>query len=142
MVEQWIAAIANQNTTAATDSELDEAAAVLGVQLPEDYRAVMRHANGGESQFGKSWILIDPLDAVLDRNTILREGGFPIGFTFFGSDGGNDGYAWDTRPERKSLYVAVPFIVPDPDLVIPCGDTFEEFLAALHRGIGFDHSSS
>src|SRR5258708_30044259 len=142
MTEQWIAAIADQDTTRATDSELDEAAAALGIELPEDYRAVMRQANGGESEFGASWIVINTLEAVLDRNTILRGGGFPTGFTFFGSDGSNDGYAWDMRPERESLYVAVPFIVPGPDLVIPCGDTFEELLAALHRGIRFYPSSS
>ncbi len=142
MTEPLLTAIATDDSQGATEQELDDAAAALGIELPEDYRAVMRHANGGEIEFGESWIVIDPLEAVLDRNTILREGGFPTGFTFFGSDGGNDGFAWDTRPERESLYVAVPFIVPDPDLVISCGDTFEEFLAALHRGIRYERSSS
>src|SRR5712664_2768125 len=103
MTEQWIAAIADQDTTRATESELDEAAAALGIELPEDYRAVMRQANGGESEVGASWIVIKTLGAVLDRNTILR-GGVPTGFTFFGSDGSNDGYVWDMRPERESLY--------------------------------------
>src|SRR5713226_2691967 len=82
MTEPLLTAIATDDSQGATEQELDDAAAALGIELPEDYRPVMRHANGGEIEFGESWIVIDPLEAVLDRNTILREGRFPTGFTF------------------------------------------------------------
>ena len=38
----------------ATDDELDEAEAQLGITLPADYRTVMRQANGGDAEFGDS----------------------------------------------------------------------------------------
>lgn len=141
MTERLLTAIATDDSQGATEQELDDAAAALGIELPQDYRAVMRRINGGECDFGESWIVLQSIEAAIERNAAFKEAGFPP-FIFFASDGGGEGYAWDMRPERESLYVAVPFIVPDPDLVIPCGDTFEEFLAALHRGIPFDRSSS
>jgi len=48
------------------------------------------------------------------------------------------GYAWDLRPGRHSRYVVVPFIVPEDEAVVPCGDTLEEFLSILHDGISFE----
>ena len=72
-----------------------------------------------------------------ERNPGLEIPGYAAGFTFFGTNGGGEAYAWDWRPERRSRYVVIPFIVPDPDVAVPCGDTLEEFLAVLHGGIPF-----
>jgi cell wall assembly regulator SMI1 len=132
--ERLLTAIASADSQGATEQELDAAAAALGIELPEDYRAVMRRINGGECEFGESWIVLDSLEAAIDRNATFKEAGFPP-FIFFGSYGGGEGYAWDLRPEAHSRYVVVPFIVPEDEAVIPCGETLEEFLAVLHGGI-------
>ena len=58
MTERWITTAAAEGSRGATDEELDAAATALGIQLPEDYRAVMRSANGGDSEFGESWIVL------------------------------------------------------------------------------------
>jgi cell wall assembly regulator SMI1 len=134
MTELLLTAMATDDPQGATDQELDDAAAALGIELPEDYRAVMRRVNGGECDFGESWIVFQSLEASIERNATFKEAGFPP-FIFFGSDGGGDGYAWDLRPERHSRYVVVPFVVPGDEAVIPCGDTLEEFLSVLHGGI-------
>jgi cell wall assembly regulator SMI1 len=136
MTERLLAAIAADDSLGATEQELDAAAAALGIDLPADYRAVMGRINGGECDFGESWIVLQSLDAVIERNATFKEAGFPP-LIFFGSDGGGEGYAWDLRPNRQSRYVVVPFIVPDDEAVIPCGDTLEEFLSVLHGGIPF-----
>ena len=137
MTERLLAAITTDDSQGATEQELDDAAAAFGIELPEDYRAVMRRTNGGECDFGESWMVLQSLEAAIERNATFKEAGFPP-FIFFGSDGGGDGYAWDLRPERHSRYVVVPFIVPEDEAVIPCGDTLEEFLSVLHGGIPFE----
>ena len=140
MTERWLAAVTEGDSSGgASDDQLDAAAAALGIELPEDYRAVMRRINGGECDFGESWIVLQSLEDAIERNAIFKEAGFPP-FIFFGSNGGGEGYAWDLRPGRHSLYVVVTFIVPDDEAAIPCGDTFEEFLSVLHSGIPFQRS--
>ncbi len=137
MTERLLTAIVTDDSQGATEQELDSAAAALGIELPEDYRAVMRRINGGACDFGGSWIVLQSLEAAIERNASFKEAGFPP-FIFFGSDGGGEGYAWDLRPERHARYVVVPFIVPEDEAVIPCGDTLEEFLSVLHGGIPFE----
>jgi cell wall assembly regulator SMI1 len=137
MTERLLTAIATDDSLGASEQELDAAAAALGIELPEDYRAVMRRINGGECDFGQSWIVLHSLDAAIERNATSKEAGVPQ-FIFFGSDGGGEGYAWDLRPERDSRYVVVPFVVPDDEAVIACGDTLEEFLSVVHGGIPFE----
>jgi len=137
MTERLLTAIATDDSQGATEQELDAAAAAFGIELPEDYRAVMRRINGGECDFGESWIVLQSLEAAIERNATLKEASFPP-FIFFGSDGGGMGYAWDLRPKRHSRYVAVPFIVPEDEAVIQCGDTLEEFLSVVHGGLPFE----
>jgi len=137
MTERLLKAIGADYSQGATEQELDAAAAALGIELPEDYRAVMRRINGGDCDFGDAWIVLYSLEAAIERNAVFKEAGFPP-FIFFGSDGGGEGYAWDLRPERRSRYVAVPFIVPEDAAVIRCGDTFEEFLSVVHGGLPFE----
>src|SRR5260370_10748491 len=100
----------------------------------------MRRINGGECDFGESWIVLHSLGAAIERNATFKEAGFPP-FIFFGSNGGGEGFAWDLRPERHSRYVVVPFIVPEDEAVLPCGDTLGDFLSALPSGLPF-HTSA
>jgi len=45
MTERLLAAIGTDDSQGATEQELDAAGAALGIELPEDYRAVMRRIN-------------------------------------------------------------------------------------------------
>jgi hypothetical protein len=138
MVDQWIAANSGPDSAGATDQELDAAEAQPAITFPSDYRAMMRRANGGEGEFGDSWVRIWPVERLVEANVGYRVAEFAIGFTIFGSNGGGEAYAWDRRPTRKAEYVVIPFIVPEPDAAVPCGDSLEDFFATLHRGIPFD----
>src|SRR5258708_38929660 len=102
MTEQWIAAIADQDTTRATDSELDEAAAALGIELPEDYRAVMRQANGGEREFVASWVVIYTLEGGFFCNNIFLGGGGRTRFSFFCTAGTKERHAWGICAARET----------------------------------------
>jgi hypothetical protein len=137
MVDQWM--LANSGATSgASDEALDVAAAQLGVELPSDYRTMMSRANGGEAEFGQSWIVMWRVEDLAERNAGYGVQEFAPGFTFFGSNGAGEAYAWDWRATRQARYVVIPFITPEPDAAVPCGDSLEEFLATLHRAIPFE----
>jgi hypothetical protein len=123
----------------ASDAELDEAEHRLGVRLPDDYRSTMRQSDGGDAGFGESWIVLWPVADLAERNEDYQAAECAPGFTYFGSNGANEGYAWDWRQERRSLYAVLPLIGPDPEAAIPCGDTLETFLGTLFHGIAFQH---
>ena len=136
----WVAAVSAAELRGATNDELDEAATRLAVALPEDYRALMRRVDGGESDFGASWVSLTPAVQLAEVNDDCQVAELAPGFTYFGSNGAGEAYAWDWREARRSLYVVIPFISPAPAAAVPCGDTLEEFLATLYRGIPFGRS--
>jgi hypothetical protein len=140
MVHQWIAVNSGAATQGASDDTLDVAAAELGIELPSDYRTMMSKVNGGEAEFGESWIVMWRAQELVERNADYKVQEFAPGFTFFGSNGAGEAYAWDWRPTRQAHYVVLPFITPEPDAAVPCGDSLEEFLATVHRGIPFERS--
>jgi hypothetical protein len=137
MVDRWLATT-GPDAPRATDEELDAAQTDLGVVFPSDYREMMRRANGGEAEFGSSWIRVWPVGHLAEANAEYQVKAIAPGFIFFGTDGGGEAYAWDFRPNRRSQYVVIPFIVPEPEAAVGCGDSIEEFLATLHRGIPFE----
>jgi cell wall assembly regulator SMI1 len=123
-----------------SEEDLDRVEARLATKLPADYRAPMRRSDGAEAEFGQSWVVLWRVGDLVEHNEAYRVAEFAPGLTFFGSNGAGEAYAWDWRPTRRSLYVVIPFITPDPEATVPCADTFEEFLSVLHTGIPF-HSS-
>jgi hypothetical protein len=114
MQERWLATIAGPDSSGASDADLDAAAASLGIQLPEDYRAVMRRTNGGDHEFGESWLLLYRAEDLAANNAGYAVKEFAPGFSYFGSNGAGEAYAWDWRPDRKSRYVVIPLIEPSP----------------------------
>ena len=98
MIELLLETMPTEDSVGASDQQL------------EDYRAVMRRINGGECDFAQSRIALQSLEDAVERNATFKEAGFPP-FIFFGSNGGGEGYAWDLRPERHSLYVGKTFSV-------------------------------
>lgn len=80
MVDQWIAANAGTNSAGATDSELDAAATYLGIELPTDYRSMMRRANGGETEFGDAWIRLWQAGELAEHNAGYQVQEFAPGF--------------------------------------------------------------
>jgi hypothetical protein len=140
MTERWLEVVSDARSEGASNEAIDAAASQLGIDLPPDYRAVMRAANGGDSEFGESWIVLWDVEDLVERNAGYQVTDLAPGFTFFGSNGAGEAYAWDWRIPGKLRYVVIPFIVPEPEAAVPCGETFEEFLSVLHQGIPFDRA--
>jgi SMI1 / KNR4 family (SUKH-1) len=137
LTDKWLALAGRDG---ASEEQLARAERELGVQFPDDYRSVMLRCDGGDADFGESWVALWSACDLPERNRSLKIAQFATGFTYFGSDRAGEGYAWDWRVTRHARYVVLPFISPDPDAAIPSGNTFEEFLAVLHSGIPFTGS--
>jgi SMI1 / KNR4 family (SUKH-1) len=138
--EMWLATVGSR--AGVSPEALDAAEARLGRHFPADYRQVMARAEGGESEFGESWLVLDTVESMLSRNENQELMQFFPDITFFGGDGGGEAYAWDWHARRGGVYIVTPMIGKVDDDSIACGDTFEEFLALLHAGIRFDRTHS
>lgn len=139
MTEQWLAAVGRAGAGGASDEALDAAASQLDIDLPTDYRAAMRLVNGGESEFGESWVVLWKVEDLAETNAGYQVRDFAPGFTLLGSNGAGEAYAWDWRNRDRMRYVVIPFIF-EAEAAIPCGESFEEFLTTLHAGIRFDRA--
>ena len=126
----------------ASDEALDAAQEQLGITFPAYYREVMLQTDGGEADFGASWLVLNSLESMLDRNLDKDLMQYFPGLTFLGSDGGGEAYARDWRARPGSLYLVTPFSGNFEEDSIPGGNTFEEFLSILHRGIRFGRVGS
>ncbi len=121
----------------ATDSALQALQDEVGVQLPDAYLDQLATSNGGEGDLGvdPGWLQLWPAGQVLSSNVecgVAEELPWLFGF---GTSGGGDLLAFDTRAGTPYPVVAVPFIPMEEDSVVQVADSF----AAFREHIGRPH---
>ena len=94
---------------AAGEQAIQGAERECGVQFPDDYRAFLAQFNGGEGFIGKHYLVLEKAEELMKFNRDLEVNEYAPGFFMFGSDGGGDGFAFDTRSSPYRV-VIVPFI--------------------------------
>ena len=100
----------------------------LGLNLPHDYKEFLLSSNGGEGLIGENYIVFWRAEDLEPLNAGYEVANFAPGFLLFGSDGGGEAYAFDTRKSPWEV-VQIPFIgMDDP---IARGSSFTEFCASL-----------
>lgn len=115
----------------ASDDVLRAAVRDLKAELPPDYTEFLRTSNGGEGFVGKSYIALWRAEELKTLNDSYEVAQFAPGLLLFGSDGGGEAYAFDTR-ESPWVIVRVPFIgIADAQSAIPLNRSFVEFLQNL-----------
>jgi len=100
-----------------------------GLDLPEDYSDFLKFINGGEAFIGGSYAILYRLEDLMKHN---KDYGFPDfhpNYFLFGSDGGGDAYAFNTRRNPWSVCV-LPFIGND-ECETESSRNFSEFLENL-----------
>lgn len=104
------------------------------VPLPEGYLQQLGVSNGGEGDLGAEpgWIAFWAAEDVISFNNSYDIASLLPGFFGFGSDGGGELFAFDTRNGQPYPIVAVPFIPMDTSLAIPVSSSF----AHLQKLIG------
>jgi hypothetical protein len=103
----------------------------LSFSLPADYVQFLRQMNGGEGFVGKSFFRAWPVEDLIEANSDLFVDEGAPGLFVFGSSGGGEAFAFDTRTSPPPI-VAVPFIVSLEDAIVIAPD-FSSFLQHLYR---------
>jgi len=116
----------------AEESDIKEAEGALGVEFPADYREFLLETNGCEGQLGFSYIVLWPVDDLVELNEAYEVSELAPGLVLIGSDGGGVAYALDMRDNDKTV-VEIPFIGMDLSATKSFDETFEEFLSRLNK---------
>lgn len=111
----------------ASDELLNELLRGLGVQLPADYLSLLSHSNGLSGFVGENYLNLYRAEDVQAYG--LHE--YAPFFIFIGSDGGGEGFVYDTRSPDMPI-VNVPFIGAASEMPRPLGKSILEFLERLH----------
>jgi hypothetical protein len=119
----------------ATRETLAQTAAKLCVTFPPDYAAFMVETNGAEFYLGESCVIIYGVEEVIGYNE--SDDDFPAYLKLFGSNGGSEKFAFDTRMQPHPI-VVVPHYQPSDADAIAQGTTFHAFLDRVRRDVAFE----
>jgi hypothetical protein len=105
---------------------LEQLRASMPIRLPSDYLSLLSWSDGVDGFVGENYRILYTAEVV--RTHGVRE--YAPAYIFIGSDGGGEGFAYDTR--TPDLLIAnVPFIGADePPRIL--GRSILEFLQRLH----------
>jgi hypothetical protein len=106
--------------------------------LPDAHFEMLRFSNGGEGDLGvePGWFCPWPADQVLELNQSYQVSDSIPWFFGFGSNGGDELFAFDLREGPPWRVVMAPFIEIEVSTVIRVSDNFDEFLR--HIGVRID----
>lgn len=104
-------------------------------ELPEDYLSLLRRSNGGGGPLGvePGWFQLWPAEEVLSLNRDYQVGKYVPGLLGFGSNGGGELLAFDTRRGPLWKIVMVPFVGMGEGEIVEVAEDFAKFLQATGR---------
>lgn len=134
MTEQILLLMKDMDFTEPTSEEaLTIVENQLNVNFPTQYRKFMLKSNGAEGSIGAhSYLVIWPIDEIVELNEGYGVEEFTPGLIYFGSDGGGMAYAFDSRKSHMPI-VEFPFDsihIEDANLI---ADTFDEFVKTIYE---------
>ncbi len=115
---------------AADPSVIRQLETKAGFRLPEDYAQFLQQVNGGEGFVGNAYVILWRVEELFDLNKAYRVAEYAPGLFLFGSDGGGEAFAFDTRSDAKPI-VSVPFVGMELELTRPIAANFKGFLEVL-----------
>ena len=114
----------------AAEKSIREAETALGKPLPADYRAFFERHNGGEGFVGKHYFILWKAEELAEFNDGYEVGKYAPGFVMFGSTGGGDGFAFDTRSSPYRV-MQVPFVGMSLDDGFAVADSFTKLIERM-----------
>jgi SMI1 / KNR4 family (SUKH-1) len=117
---------------AASEEAIVQVAKSLGLSLPDAYEGFLRTTNGGEGFIGDHYVIFWSAEELerLNRGHDVQKN--VPGLLVFGTDGGGEAFAFDTRRLPWAV-VLVPFVVMESSAIVPLAPSFEAFLRFLHE---------
>lgn len=106
------------------------------ISFPVDYKDFLSSSNGAEGFVGQAYLALWSVELMeeinqMDMNEEEKEE-YEIGLILFGSNGGGEYYAFDTKQSPVSI-VNFPCVGIDPDTIEIIGNTFYDFLQYLYN---------
>lgn len=115
------------------ESLFEEVEGHFGCALPDQYKRFMVEHDGGEGLVGEQYLILWRVGELADFNRDYEVAEYAPGLLMFGSNGGGEAFAFDTREARMAI-VMVPVIGMSLVDATPVAETFEGFLASLADG--------
>jgi hypothetical protein len=103
-----------------------------GFRLPDGFAEFLQQTNGGEGFVGNAYAILWRIEEMLEMNKAYQVAKSAPGLFLFGSDGGGEAFALDTRSEAIPI-VSVPFVGMELKLVRPIAPDFKSFLETLYK---------
>ena len=103
-----------------------------GIHLPEDYMKFLQERDGGEGFVGNAYVIFWRVGELLEMNRAYQVADYAPGLFLFGSDGGGEAFAFDTRSDSKPI-VSVPFVGMELKAIHPLASHFKAFLEELFK---------
>ena len=114
----------------ATEEAIQAVEQQFGCTFPDDYRTFLLLTNGAEGSIGKKgYIVLWTLQRIVVANINLEVSTHASGLVLFGSDGGGEAYAFDTRfPTLPIVQVSYIGMSLDDNELISRAPTLTAFL--------------
>jgi hypothetical protein len=104
----------------------------LGFRLPDEYVRFLQQMNGGEGFIGKHYFMAWPIEELVPANKQCVVDDAVAALFLFGSDGGGEAFAFDTRSAAPPI-VVVPFVGMELSVAEKLAPDFNSFLQFLYR---------
>jgi len=114
----------------ASDEAIQAAMSALGHALPDDYVRFLRGSDGGEGFVGEQYLILWRAEELSQFNAEYEVAQDAPGLLLFGSNGGGEGYGFDTRDSSMKV-VRVPFIGMEWRYATPVADGLDDLLLKL-----------
>jgi SMI1 / KNR4 family (SUKH-1) len=92
----------------------------------------LQQADGGEGFVGNAYVILWRVGELVEMNKAYQVAEYAPGLFLFGSDGGGEAFAFDTRTDAKPI-VSVPFVGMELKLARPVAPNFTAFLYELFK---------
>ena len=103
----------------------------IGNTLPDDYKSFLLEHNGGEGFIGEHYVILWKAEELSNFNDGYELSKYAPGYFMFGSTGGGDGFAFDTRTSPYRV-MQVPFVGMTADDGFHVAGGFHELLERMH----------
>jgi hypothetical protein len=116
----------------ATNAAIDIAEKHFACSLPEDYKQLLLCSNGFEGNANDNYLVLWSIEELVTLNEAYNVKEFISDVIIFGSDGGEEAFAFDYSSE-KTVIVKLPFIGMRYIVNEKIADSLREFMGSQIR---------
>lgn len=114
------------------NEKIKEIEATFDIKLPKDYIEYIENNNGYTGMIDGDYYDIWNLEDIIARNSDYRVQELFPNLVYFGSNGGDEAYAFDKS--NNMCVVSIPFIGTEEDKKV-IADNFNDFINTSHTSL-------